>query len=59
MVSSEAWANLLVWASVAGRGRLLLLGSIAHASLKTAVSDMKLINATIITSYKPNVSFSK
>ena len=25
------------WASVAGRGRLLLSGSIAHASLKTAV----------------------
>ena len=26
-----------VWASVAGRGRLLPLGSVAHASLKTAV----------------------
>ena len=25
------------WASVAGRGRLLLSGSVAHASLKTAV----------------------
>ena len=36
-VSSEAWAKLRVWASVAGRGRLLLLGSVAHASLKTAV----------------------
>ena len=36
-VSSEAWAKLRVWASVAGRGRLLLSGSIAHASLKTAV----------------------
>ena len=36
-VSSEAWAKLRDWASVAGRGRLLLSGSIAHASLKTAV----------------------
>ena len=36
-VSSEAWAKLRVWASVAGRGRLLLSGSVAHASLKTAV----------------------
>ena len=36
-VSSEAWAKLRDWASVAGRGRLLLSGSIAHASLETAV----------------------
>ena len=36
-VSSEAWAKLRDWASVAGRGWLLLSGSIAHASLKTAV----------------------
>ena len=36
-VSSEAWAKLRDWASVAGRGRLLLSGSIAHASVKTAV----------------------
>ena len=36
-VSSEAWAKLRVWASVAGRGRLLLSGSVAHASLETAV----------------------
>ena len=36
-VSSEAWAKLRDWASVAGRGRLLLSGSGAHASLKTAV----------------------
>ena len=36
-VSSEAWAKLRVWASVAGRGWLLLSGSVAHASLKTAV----------------------
>ena len=30
-VSSEAWAKLRDWASVAGRGRLLLSGSVAHA----------------------------
>ena len=36
-VSSEAWAKLRDWASVAGRGRLLLSGSVAHASLKTAL----------------------
>ena len=36
-VSSEAWAKLRDWASVAGRGRLLLSGSVAHASLKTTV----------------------
>ena len=36
-VSSEAWAKLRDWASAAGRGRLLLSGSVAHASLKTAV----------------------
>ena len=36
-VSSEAWAKLRVWASVAGRGRLLLSGSVAHASLETVV----------------------
>ena len=36
-VSSEAWAKLRDWASVAARGRLLLSGSVAHASLKTAV----------------------
>ena len=36
-VSSEAWAKLRDWASVAVRGRLLLSGSVAHASLKTAV----------------------
>ena len=32
-VSSEAWAKLRDWASVAARGRLLLSGSFAHASL--------------------------
>ena len=36
-VSSEAWAKLCDWASVVGRGRLLLSGSVAHASLKNAV----------------------
>ena len=36
-VLSEAWAKLRDWASVAGRGWLLLSGSLAHASLKTAV----------------------
>ena len=38
-VLSVAWAKLRDWASVAGRGRLLLSGSVAHASLKTAVYD--------------------
>ena len=32
-VSSEEWAKLRDWASVSVRGRLLLSGSIAHASL--------------------------
>ena len=36
-VLSEAWAKLRDWAGVAGRGRLLLSGSVAHASLETAV----------------------
>ena len=36
-VLSEAWAKLRDWASVAGRGRLLLSGSVAHASRETAV----------------------
>ena len=45
-VSSEAWAKLRVWASVAGRGRLLLSGSVAHASLKTAV-------LCLLLSYEP------
>ena len=36
-VSSESWAKLRDWASVAAKGRLLLSGSVAHASLKTAV----------------------
>ena len=35
--SSEAWAKLRNCASVAARGRLLLSGSVAHASLETAV----------------------
>ena len=36
-VLSEAWAKLRDWASVAGKGWLLLSGSVAHASLKTPV----------------------
>ena len=38
-VSSEAWAKLRDWASVAGKGRLLLSGSVTHASLETAVHN--------------------
>ena len=37
-VSSEAWAKSRDWANVAARGRLLLSGSVAHVSLKIAVS---------------------
>ena len=40
VVSSEAWAKLRDWAGVAGRGQLLLSGSVAHTSLKTAVHSM-------------------
>ena len=40
-VLSEAGAKLRDWASVAGRGRLLLSGSVAHASLKTTVHTGK------------------
>ena len=49
-VSSEAWAKLRVWASVAGRGRLLLSGSVAHAPLETAVgiNSSHLRNLTIL-----------
>ena len=43
-VLSEAWAKLRDWASVAGRGRLLLSGSVAHASLKTAVQKLRRFN---------------
>ena len=46
-VSSEAWAKLRDWASVAGRGRLLLSGSVAHASLETAVLKLESIKARI------------
>ena len=46
-VSSEAWAKLRDWASVAGRGRLLLSGSVAQASLKTAVQ--MIILSTLLT----------
>ena len=48
-VSSEAWAKLRDWASVAGRGRLLLSGSIAHASLETAVNVITLRKLNINT----------
>ena len=34
VVSSDAWAKLRDWASVAGRGRLLLSDSVAHALSK-------------------------
>ena len=44
-VLSEAWAKLRDWASVAGRGRLLLSGSVAHASLETAVLPVQLFFA--------------
>ena len=36
-VLSEAWAKLRDWPSVAAKGRLLLSGSVAHASRETAV----------------------
>ena len=38
-VSSEAWAKLREWAILAGKGRLLLSGSVVLASLKAAVVD--------------------
>ena len=49
-VLSEAWAKLCDWASVTGRGQLLLSGSVAHASLKTAVDDKS-------TEYRPRGKF--
>ena len=36
-VLSEAWAKLREWAILAGKGRLLLSGSVVLASLKAAV----------------------
>ena len=36
-VSSEAWAKLREWVILAGKGRLLLSGSVVLASLKAAV----------------------
>ena len=36
-VSSEAWAKLREWAILAGKGRLLLSGSVVLASLIAAV----------------------
>ena len=50
-VSSEAWAKLRDWASVAGRGRLLLSGSVAHASLETAV-EMFIFTACMLPCFK-------
>ena len=47
-VSSEAWAKLRDWASVAGRGWLLLSGSVAHASLETAVEVQCLHNVYVM-----------
>ena len=47
-VSSEAWAKLRDWSSVAGRGRLLLSGSVAHASLKTAVCQNMAANKSFL-----------
>ena len=38
-VLSEAWAKLCEWAILAGKGQLLLSGSVAHASLKTTVTN--------------------
>ena len=37
-LSREAWAKLGEWAILAGKGRLLLSGSIVLASLKAAVN---------------------
>ena len=37
-VSSEAWAKLREWAVLAGKGRLLLSGSVVLASLKAPVN---------------------
>ena len=48
MVSSEAWAKLREWAILAGKGRLLLSGSVVLASLKAAVFTAR-INASAKT----------
>ena len=55
-VSSEAWAKLRDWASVASRGRLLLSGSVAHASLKTAVHQWS-FEKTVYKCTVPFVSY--
>ena len=39
-VLSEAWAKLREWAILAGKGRLLLSGSVVLASLKAAVTTL-------------------
>ena len=38
-VLSEAWAKLREWAILAGKGRLLLSGSVVLASLKAPVDQ--------------------
>ena len=42
-VSSEAWAKLREWAILAGKGRLLLSGSVVLASLKATVCTLYVI----------------
>merc|ERR1719219_502468 len=54
--SSEAWAKLRVWASVAGRGRLLLSGSVAHASLKTTLLLFYGFSVTILNIINRDIS---
>ena len=45
-VSSEAWAKLREWAILAGKGRLLLSGSVVLASLKAAVQETQRMSQT-------------
>ena len=40
-VSSEAWAKLREWAIWAGKGRLLISGSVVLATLKAAVRGLR------------------
>ena len=47
-VSSEAWAKLREWAILAGKGRLLLSGSVVLASLKAPVH--RRLSLTVICS---------
>ena len=56
MVSSEAWAKLRDWASVAGKGRLLLSGSAVLASLKASVRELGYPDNQLCMSYlKPSL----